>query len=194
MLSFPAIACTEPRSGRLQHAPYASSPGRPSKNSRYPCVFSGCSPNILPSLSFQPLTTSKFSNPLVFKTIQIAQGADVSLPCPTARQRPTSASPLECAVTQSRLVTPLECAVPSEHRALPGFGRSCPSVSSLESAVAKYPFVSPLECAVTKNWGGVPLQPPKMLATEHTARDTSQLASFFSSTYNLELRAKHFSP
>jgi len=172
-----------PRPAVLQNTPVtrASSPvARPSTT--------------LPFLSFQPLTTIKFGNSHVLITIRNGRERTYPLPCPTARQRPTSASPLECAVTQSRLVTPLECAVPSEHRALPGFGRSCPSVSSLESAVAKYPFVSPLECAVTKNWGGVPLQPPKMLATEHTARDTSQLASFFSSTYNLELRAKHFSP
>src|SRR5216110_344345 len=34
-------------------------------------------------------------------------------------------------------LSPLECAVPSKHRVLPGFGRSCPSVTSLECAVPK---------------------------------------------------------
>src|SRR5437660_7486045 len=148
MLSFPLVACTEPRSGRLQPAPYASSSGRPSKTSRYPSLFSRCSPNILPSLSFQPLTTIKFSNPLVLITIRNAGGCTYPLPFPAARQRSTSASPLECALT-------------SEHRVLPGFGRSCPSVSSLESAVPKYPSASPLECAVTKNWGGYSCSRPK---------------------------------
>ena len=130
----------------------------------------------LPFLSFQPLTTIKFGNSHVLITIRNGRERTYPLPCPTARQRPTSASPLECAVTQSRLVTPLECAVPSEHRALPGFGRSCPSVSSLESAVAKYPFVSPLECAVTKNWGGTPAA---VQNAGHRARDKGDEAACF---------------
>jgi len=126
----------------------------------------------LPSLSFQSLTTIKFSKPLVLITIRNAWGCTYPLPCPTVRQRSTSAGPLECALT-------------SKHRVLPGFGRSCPSVSSLESAVTEHPSLTPLECALTKSGGWAP---SKMLATERTARETSQLASFFSSTYNLNLR------
>src|SRR2546429_5741186 len=45
-------------------------------------------------------------------------------------------------------LSPLECAVPSKHRVLPGFGRSCPSVTSLECALTKRAVVTPLECAV----------------------------------------------
>ena len=51
-------------------------------------------------------------------------------------------------------VTPLECAVPSKHRVLPGFGRSCPPVTPLECAVTQIGAVSPLECALTKKRGG----------------------------------------
>src|SRR5213075_2870441 len=50
-------------------------------------------------------------------------------------------------------VTPLECAVPSKHRVLPGFGRSCPPVTPLECAVTQIGAVSPLECALTKKRG-----------------------------------------
>ena len=61
-------------------------------------------------------------------------------PASGAAARGDSRTLLELLTVNCRLLTrlsPLECAVPSKHRVLPGFGRSCPSVTSLECAVPK---------------------------------------------------------
>src|SRR5690242_4639113 len=60
------------------------------------------------SLSFQSLTTIKFSKSFVLMTIRIARGWVYS-PLPHTSLAPPSS--LECAVRQSRSVTPLKCAV-----------------------------------------------------------------------------------
>ena len=105
------------------------------------CPVSSTRSIILASLYFQSVTTIKFCNHFLLKTIRIAGGSESLLSLGHGPQDRVTLNPLECALM-------------SKHPVLPGFGRSCLSVTSLESALTKIASVTPLECAVTKKGGG----------------------------------------
>src|SRR6266581_1309737 len=105
------------------------------------CPVSSTRSIILASLYFQSVTTIKFCNHFLLKTIRIAGGSESLLSLGHGPQDRVTLNPLECALM-------------SKHPVLPGFGRSCPSVTSLESALTKIATVNPLECALTKKGGG----------------------------------------
>jgi len=87
-----------------------------SEGSLFEREVSAAHPNPFRLFSFQQLTTVKFSNHFVLKTIQNARGVWRHSRSNDLKRYPnpriTSVSPLECAVTRFRVLSPLECAVP----------------------------------------------------------------------------------
>src|SRR5438045_1133709 len=80
-----------------------------------------------------------------------------SFPASSAAACGDSSILLELLAVNCRLLaglSPLECAVPSKHRVLPGFGRSCPSVTSLECALTKGSPRNPFRMRSYKKSGG----------------------------------------
>ncbi len=107
----------------------------------------------LPLLSFQSLTTIKFSNPLVLITIRNAGGCVYTarfsmqtFKCGWRLARPGRAIP--CA-SPGRSLSPLESA-PTRHSQLI---ENTATLSPLQSTLKRPCAVTPLECALTKKRG-----------------------------------------
>jgi len=109
------------------------------------CPVSSTRSIISACLSFQSLTTIKFSNPFVLITIRNAGGWAYPL---SYRHPSFSPSAANCRLSPS--VTPLECALTSRSQLI----ENTATLSPLECAVTQNDSLTPLECAVAKKGGG----------------------------------------
>ena len=175
--------------------PFTSDPRNP-RNPQLPSFvrFVPCLP-----LSLQSLTTVKFCNPPVLITIRIAGGGRT----PFLRSRGVSAcrDPLASTsspqFTQSRVTKSFRIRT---YRQTPRFARFWPKLPSRNPfrirTCKNYAPNSFRMRTYRRNRGASFASVTSFTSCTSLASSTSlpRLASFFSSTYNLELRTKYFSP